>query len=77
MSDMHPKAREVDDLVQAIGALLYGKTPEVQGAALADLLAIYLVGYRVPELRDEVFQMHIEAVRELIPVNEKLLMGEP
>lgn len=58
-----------------IASLLKGRDPGVQGAVLADLLSIYLAGH-APDLREEILQMHIEAVRELVPVSEKQIFGE-
>src|SRR5262245_46031556 len=61
---------------------LAGKPPEVQGAALADLVATFLAGHMVagdPEatakLREELLTTHIEIVRQLIPVNEKDILA--
>ena len=46
MTKFDDYAREVTELVRAIGPLLAGKPPAVQSAALADLLAIWVVGHR-------------------------------
>ena len=72
-----PTATDVDALVDAIRPLLAGKDPSLQGAALADLLAIYLGGYPDPVMREEIFAMHIDAVRELIPVNQDIFWPRP
>jgi hypothetical protein len=65
-------------LSQRIALLLAGKRPEIQGAALADLLAIYLAGHRVEgdpaatnRLREELLAMHVEQVRQLIEPNAR------
>lgn len=63
-----PDPRKVDRLVKRIMPLLAGKGPEIQGGALADLVAIFIAGHH-PGLRDEVLQMHIDLVRQLVPVN--------
>lgn len=55
-------------VVEQIKSHLAGQGPAVQGAALADLLAIWLAGHP-PEMRDRLLDMHIAKVRELIPVN--------
>ena len=81
MSDM-PTAVEVDALVDEIRPLLAGKNPALQGAVLADLLAIYICGHRhhdekkAAKIREHFLLMHIEAVRQLIEVNAKIL-AEP
>jgi len=71
---------EVVALVDAIRPLLAGKSADVQGAALADLLAIWLAGHHTPgdegatrELRAELLAMHCSKVRELVPVNARLI----
>lgn len=70
----HDPARH-DAMVKAISAVLVGKPPEIQGAVLADLLAMWLAGH--PSFaRDEVLAQHIELVLELIEPNEKILFGE-
>jgi hypothetical protein len=70
--------RRVGPIVDAIRPLLAGKDPAIQGAVLADLLAIFLAGHH-PELREDILELHIDAVRELIPVNEAALFpgGDP
>lgn len=66
---------DVAPIVKQIRLLLGGKPPELQGAVLADLLAIFLAGHH-PLMRDEIFRLHIEAVRSLIEPNEHLLFPD-
>ena len=60
-----------------LAPLLAGYPAMVQGGALADLLAIWLAGHWCEgeaerhDLREELLAMHIEKVRELIPVNDE------
>jgi hemerythrin len=70
------EADEVVALVHAIELFLAGRASEVQGAALADLLAMWLAGHVVrgdPQAseayREKVLELHLDAVRRLIPVN--------
>lgn len=74
---------EFDDLNRQCRDVLAGHGPEVQGAVLADLLATYLAGHFVAEgeddnpaqtadLREQLLQLHVAAVRTLIPVNEAI-----
>ena len=69
-------SQAVVDLAREMRALLAERPPSVQGAVLADLLAIWLVGYvtsstaETEKLRNALLTMHIDKVRELIPVNE-------
>jgi hypothetical protein len=75
-------ARQIRGEQQAhIWPLLAGHAPEVQGAALADLLAIWLAGHHVAgdeyatrSLRAELLAMHCAAVRTLTAINA-LMMG--
>lgn len=71
------QAREADALSAKIWLLaapiLAGKAPEVQGAALADLAAVWLSGHlvvdddvRTFETRRELFEAHCRAVWELV-----------
>jgi hypothetical protein len=70
------EAAAVGALVKAITPLLRGFPSEVQGAALADLLAMWLAGHlilgdpkKTEAYRESVLELHLEAVRQLIPVN--------
>jgi hypothetical protein len=81
---MSDYATEVMRLVEEIKPLLAGKSAFVQGAALADLLAIFLAGHIAPgnqaatnQLREDILTMHIEKVRELVPVNAELYKADP
>ena len=70
--------KEVERIVNAIKPLLAGHPPEVQGAVLADLLAMFLAGHVGPDadtVREDLLWFHIDLVRQLIPVNEKLQAG--
>ena len=73
-------AADVTRLVERIRPLLAGQPPEIVGAALADLLAIWLAShvYRdLPEttaaMRDALLVAHVEKVRALVPVNAAML----
>jgi hypothetical protein len=70
-------ADDVVALVDKLKPVLKGYPPPVQGAALADLLALWLAGHRDPrgfaettQLRAALLEHHMEHVRQLIPVNE-------
>jgi hypothetical protein len=67
---------DVTELYDLIGSLLAGKPSQVQGAALADLLATWLAGHIVKDdkretdrMRERLLKMHVKTVRQLIPVN--------
>jgi hypothetical protein len=67
--------RQSTELVETIRAILRGKPPDVQGAVLLELLAMFIAGH-APSLREEMLALHIETVRELVPVVEQEL-GDP
>lgn len=56
-------------IIAACRPFLARKDPSVAGAALADLLATLVAGH-APEHREALLRMHLEQVRELIPVND-------
>lgn len=70
----------VAETVDSIKSHLKGKPPAVQGAVLADLLAMWLAGHFADgdpigtrKLREEVLAMHCSMVRQLLTINAKLL----
>lgn len=65
-----PFAAIASRLSLRIRPILAGHHPGVQGAALADLLSVWLAGHH-PDMREEVFRVHMELVREMIPQSEK------
>ena len=71
-----PEAKQVLGIVEQIKPLLAGREPSVQGAVLAELLALWLAGHLPSELREVLLSAHIEAVRGLTKVNAKILHGE-
>lgn len=72
--------QEVGRLVEAIRPILAGKPAPITGAALADLLAIWLAGHFAggddenATVREELLTNHVRVVRKLIPVNERELL---
>lgn len=66
--DAHEAAR----LCALIAPLLAGRGPGVQGAALADLLAMWIAGHN-PDAREELLKNHVEAVRTLVPLNARII----
>jgi hypothetical protein len=75
---MKQDARRVYELVEAIKPILVGEKPAVQGAALADLLAMWLAGHvsvgdptATEAMRESALELHLMAVRGLIPIEYK------
>lgn len=64
-------------LARTIAPILAGHPPEVQGAALADLLATWIAGHSAPtpedtaKLRDALIRFHMKAVRALADIADK------
>jgi hypothetical protein len=76
--------REIAAIVDRVRPLLAGHSPEIQGAALADLLAIWLAGHHVAgdehatrTMRAELLAMHCGEVRNLTTVNAKIIGTTP
>ena len=67
-----PNAAAVTEIVNAARPAFAGHNPGNQGAALGDLVAIWLAGYP-PDLREPLLELHIEMVRRLIPVNARAM----
>jgi transketolase len=70
----------VTSIVERIKPLLFGKPPPVQGAVLADLLAMWLAAHWIPgdqeetkEARAQMLAQHMETVITLTEVNAKIL----
>ena len=80
MSDIEEMATEVRQLVLEASKVLAGADPAVAGAALADLCAMWLAGHmdgRGPDasahLRARLLRMHIRKIRQLVPVNARIM----
>jgi hypothetical protein len=79
-----PRTREVTAIVDKIRPLLAGREPDIQGAVIADLLALWLAGHHVAgdtdatrKMRAELLAMHCSEVRELITINAKIIGTTP
>jgi hypothetical protein len=68
-SDTPEQLVEAERIIKAIRPILAGHSPDVQGAVLLELLAMYIAGH-APQLREEILALHVETVRELVPVVE-------
>lgn len=76
-------AKEVERIVASICPMLAARPPQIQGAALADLLATWIAGHAIPgetieidALRERILELHIEMVRRLIILNAARLWAE-
>ena len=75
---------QVGAIVNSIRPLLAGKPPELIGAVLADLLAMWLAGYVVQgdaaataQVRREILGAHLDGMHPLIAINAKLMGTDP
>jgi hypothetical protein len=57
---------EADALADKLGEILAGKHPGLQGCALAQTLALWLMGHEDAEAREKLLAAHIETVRALL-----------
>jgi hypothetical protein len=62
-------------LVVQIRKLLAGQPPQVQGVVIADLSSMWIAGWN-PKIRDDIMERHFDLVRDLMPVNEKIMFGD-
>jgi hypothetical protein len=81
---IHPDTKEIVALVDRMKPLLAGCKPEVQGGALADLLATWLAGHHVEDdedatrtMRADLMRMHFDAVTDLVPINARIMGTTP
>jgi hypothetical protein len=80
-NDEKTPSEEADEalaLVRDCAALFAGKSAGVQGAALADLLALYLAGHVVRDdpsatrmVREALLEQHLKIMWKLVPINFK------
>lgn len=68
--------KETFDLINSIVAqcqpILKGHPPEVQGAAIADILSIYITAH-APHLRKRAMAFLVDTAFDLVPINEQSL----
>jgi hypothetical protein len=69
-------ATESMKLALYIKPMLAGKGAHVQGAVLAELMALLLAGHH-PSVRESVLTLWLATVRELVPVCENEIFGGP
>jgi hypothetical protein len=65
----------VQEVVAAIKPLLSGKGPEIQSAALAELVALLLAGHH-PKLRDGLLKIWLNTVLDLVQPCENEIFGD-
>ena len=73
------RLKTIDQTLRKINPHLQGKGPEVQGAVLADLVAMYFAGHH-PSIRQDAIAIWTAMMRNLIPVNEAAIFkhyGKP
>ena len=68
-------SRDAIEVSKKMERMLHGLAPELQGAVICDLLAIWLAGH-APVLRPGMLKIHLEQLLPLIETNEKMIFGE-
>jgi hypothetical protein len=77
MSVISKAALESQAIVEACKPHFAGHDPMVQGAALADMTAMWLAGHMGPKaFREVLLNDLIDTIRKLIPVNEKIIRSK-
>lgn len=68
--------RQSNGLVERIRPILAGQDPAAVGAALAQLVSIFIAGHH-PAIRDEQIDLMLGTVRQIVPVDvaEMIAMG--
>lgn len=70
----------VQETVEKIRPLLRGLGAHIQGAVLADLTSMWLAGFQgggdgIKQLREDMLKMHVDMIRNLVPINEMIILG--
>jgi hypothetical protein len=69
-------------LSEVIRPLLRGQPPEVVGAVLANLTAMFIIShvaendYLTKKSRDQVLKIQIDTIKKLMPLNEELIRSK-
>jgi hypothetical protein len=66
--------RRARAIVDSIKPLLTGHGPGVQGAALMELLALFIAGH-APDDRERLLTLHVQQVRAMLPIVDHELFG--
>lgn len=61
----------VNALVETIRPLLAGEEPEIQGAVLSELMAIWLAGFPRKEFREQMLAENLGLISRLIALFDK------
>lgn len=75
-------AKDAAQMFDEMAEIMRNHHPFVQGAVLADLLALWIAGHfteneqQTIRIRDKILDEHIKAVRKLIPINEKIIVEQ-
>lgn len=62
-------------IVEKVKPVFAGHPPGATGAALCNLLALWLAGHP-PELREGLLSLHIDMTKHMIPIAERELFGD-
>jgi hypothetical protein len=75
-AEMMSGAEDVEAIVEAVKPHFVGQPGDIVGAALADLLSLWLAGHVIPDdlqtshrHQERLLKLHIKMVRALVPIN--------
>jgi hypothetical protein len=66
--------KDVEAIEERMKALLAGQHPALQGAVLANLIALFIAGHH-ESMRSEMLSLHVATVRDLIPLRAAEIWG--
>jgi hypothetical protein len=74
-ADLDGDARAAQALADRIKPLMAGRSPEIQSAVLAELLATFIAGHYTggAQAMTSILDLHDDMVRKLIPLNVEIL----
>lgn len=76
------QVHEVREILAACKTALANRHPALQGAALAELVALWLAGHRYLDgsdatpIRENLLELHVAAVRRQLPIADAELAAE-
>ena len=76
MTTQDDDARAIIAISRQIKPYLVGAGAPIQGGVLADLVSLWLAGHH-PALREHMLTDFVRVIRELVPISEKEIFGEP
>lgn len=70
--DADTAADVVPGIVEQIKPMLAGLHPAIQGAVIADLVAIWISGYQPESVRQEILDHMVSTAQQMVPIYDQL-----